>query len=89
MADALEVWMQKLNKQSIKELIDFIRKCDEFFDLMNVTHTYDGQKDRKPALYPVKPNDLESKEKFKVCILILKTLSLLCNRTFLASLEDI
>lgn len=66
MADGLEFWMQAMKKQSISELIGFIRKCDKFFDLMNVTHTYVGQKQRKPALDSVKPYDIPSKKKFEV-----------------------
>ena len=62
MADALEHW----NKPSTDELVTFIRHCDKFFDMLNVTHVYDGQMDRKEALKPMKPDDKESKERFKV-----------------------
>eukprot|EP00111_Clytia_hemisphaerica_P018846 TCONS_00055725-protein len=60
MADTLEYW----KKPSTDELVNFIRYCDTFFDMLNVNHVYAGQMDRKPALKPMKLDDIESKERF-------------------------
>ena len=36
---------------------EFIRLSDQFFDCLNVTNTYQGKKQNKPALYPYEDAD--------------------------------
>ena len=48
MADALKAQGLPYTKETEK----FIRLVDQFFDIMNISQTFEGQKTRKPALYP-------------------------------------
>ena len=54
MADVL----QTQGHEHTKATQEFVRIVDQFFDCLNVTQTFIGQKSRKPAFYPYKsPTD--------------------------------
>jgi len=53
MADTLAIQ----GYEHTKATEEFIRLVDQFFDCLNVSQTFQGQKARKPALYPYKHAD--------------------------------
>lgn len=53
MADALK----SQDLEHTKETEKFIRMVDQFFDIMNISQTFEGKKARKPALHPFKNVD--------------------------------
>ena len=53
MADVLKC-QQHEHTQATQQ---FIRHMDQFFDCFNVTNTFEGQKSRKPSLFPYRTID--------------------------------